>query len=409
MDVSKLYSLYPRIVGWGTGSFFSTCQHIFPIKLDYLVDNDPAKQGVVVEGVLVHSPNRLLDDLQANTLIIIYSLFHDEIRRQILQMGHFEVIPAGELYGYNHEYLKQEMELLTTVKASVKSRHDGLGIVVQGPIIKETGSILKFYRTRYPEARLILSSWQGEDDEAVQDILPYVDAYVSNRLPAQGPGVGNRNYQLVTTRKGIERAIELGAKHILKTRADMVLLADDVISRCQSVSESYSNEVCHSHNLSGRLVVPKSFTHKYRLYHASDMVMYGNAMDLLLYWSAPLDVRGREHPDFSNFTKQSIVDASCKSGAFAESYFGTSFCERIGREIKGTLEDSWAYYRDLFVVQDDAWFGMLWFKHKFIPGGFSEDNISHIFWLQLNVKDPTVLNDIRDVDNTLCTPYMIPS
>jgi hypothetical protein len=55
------------------------------------------------------------------------------------------------------------------------------------------------------------------------------------------------------------------------------------------------------------------------------------------------------------------------SGHPAESYLGLEFCRSIRRPVAGTLEDSWAFYRDLFAVVDNDWFDLVWFKNLAIP------------------------------------------
>ncbi len=47
LDVARarLFDREARIVGWGTGSVFDYFHDLFPVRLDYLIDNDVSRRG----------------------------------------------------------------------------------------------------------------------------------------------------------------------------------------------------------------------------------------------------------------------------------------------------------------------------------------------------------------------------
>ena len=86
---ARLYSRTDRVIGWGSGSVFDYFHGLFPIRLDYLVDNDRAVWGQRRRGIEVVSPERLLSEIPKETAIVIYSSAWTEIREQIAEIGQF--------------------------------------------------------------------------------------------------------------------------------------------------------------------------------------------------------------------------------------------------------------------------------------------------------------------------------
>src|SRR4029079_1102553 len=74
----------------------------------------------------------------------------------------------------------------------------------------------------FPGARLILSTWKTESD-AVLNAFRKLGIEVVQSDPPEKPGQQNINFQLVSSRAGVERAAEMGAQYVLKTRTDQRL------------------------------------------------------------------------------------------------------------------------------------------------------------------------------------------
>src|SRR5262245_25652809 len=92
---ARLYSRTARVIGWGSGSVFDYFHGLYPVRLDYLVDNDRARWGQRRRGVEIVSPERLLSEVPTDTVIVIYSSSWGEIREQIVRIGNFVAIPAS--------------------------------------------------------------------------------------------------------------------------------------------------------------------------------------------------------------------------------------------------------------------------------------------------------------------------
>jgi hypothetical protein len=246
---------------------------------------------------------------------------------------------------------------------------------------------------------IVLSTWDDTAPALLAEASALADDVVTSARPMV-PGIQNRNYQLVSTRAGVDRAIEHGARLILKTRTDLAPLATSLFARARWWLDRVGGEAARAAGLNDRLIVPASYTRKFLLYHPSDLVMLGDAQDMATFWSAPLDPRtGELVAAASQETPLSVVNMA---GNPAESYLGLQFCRALNRPATGTLADSWSFYRDLFAIVDNDWFEMLWFKNLSIPdvalGRGIRQLVNQAFWQRLVAGDTSVDDELRATD-----------
>lgn len=60
------------------------------MDIDYIIDNQLAKQGKKVYGVDIYSPNKLKDEYNEDVIILIASMFQNEMITQMKEMGYKE-------------------------------------------------------------------------------------------------------------------------------------------------------------------------------------------------------------------------------------------------------------------------------------------------------------------------------
>ncbi len=390
-----------RLVGWGSGSVFDYFQSRCPLPLAYLVDNDAARWGGERRGVQVHSPDRLSTEDPRRAVVIIYSAAWPDIQRQLAAMGSYLPIPAAAAFA-EPSTLERLSRADAIAARSVATRRPSFRrtIVVQGPIWPDvTTRVLRVMAAQNPDDAIVLSTWNDTDPEQLKTASAEVDDVVLSPRPLP-VGIQNRNAQIVSTRAGIERAIDAGATTILKTRTDLAPMASAIFDRADAWSAGLDTSVARAAGLRGRIVVPQSFTRKYLLYHPSDLVMVGAADDLRLYWSAPLDPRTGDllSPEWMD-RPLAIVNMD---GNPTESYLGLQFCRTTGRATPGTTRDSWQFYRDLFVVVNNDAFELLWYKNLSLPDitvtSGVRQLVDHAFWHRLQRWDETVEAELRHVD-----------
>ena len=396
----RFYSRTSRVIGWGTGSVFDYFHGLYPIRLDYLVDNDGARWGQRRRGVEIASPERLLAESPSETVIIIYSSAWSEIRDQIARLGDFTAVPATAAFA--DASVREKLAWAETIASRPRTRWPSATntIVVQGGITKGvTAHVLRILTALNPNNLVLLSTWDDTSPELLAEAAALADEVVTSPPPSVA-GVQNRNRQIVSTRAGIARAVALGARTILKTRTDLAILGESVFEQAERLLQNFDATRARRLGLHNRLVVPSSYTRKYLLYHPSDLAMLGAAEDMAHYWSASLDPRSGELLALAS--PASAMAAVNLAGHPTESYLGLQFCRTIGRPVAGTLVDSWAFYRDLFAVVDNDWFDLLWFKNLSIPDAARRSGIRQMvtgaFWERLFACDPQIERDLLEIN-----------
>ncbi len=398
---ARLFARSTRVVGWGSGSVFHHFHTRFPVPLDYLVDNDASRWGTERRCIPIVPPETLMDEEPRDTMVIVYSSAWPEIQRQVATLCDVPAFPASAVFADAsvHDLLARASSIAAQPRAGRSPGFDRT-IVVQGPVWPGvTAHVLRVLTVLHPTNAVVLSTWDGTPREVLAEVAPLADDVVLTRKPDMA-GIQNRNAQIVSTRAGIDRAIERGASTILKTRSDLVVMAPSLFEQAASWLDCVGRSAARRAGLRDRLIVPSSFTRKFLLYHPSDLVMLGAAEDMRQYWSAPLDGRGGDllSPDWMDRSLSAVNMA----GNPTESYLGLQFCRSLGRPALGTVMDSWAFYRDLFAVVDNDWFDLLWFKNLSIPDASVHRGprqvIRQAFWHRLVAGDRTVAADVAEVD-----------
>ncbi|NLY76127.1 MAG: glycosyltransferase family 4 protein [Firmicutes bacterium] len=107
---------YKKIIGWGTGGCFKKLYKELNIDLEYLIDSNESRTGQVLEGYTIFSPSVLQKEELDDVLIVIFSIFHEEICETINKYGDFCTINGEQLllFGYtlkeNNKILEKEEE-----------------------------------------------------------------------------------------------------------------------------------------------------------------------------------------------------------------------------------------------------------------------------------------------------------
>ena len=239
----------------------------------------------------------------------------------------------------------------------VSSFNDKVSIVMQGPIIEKqefTLETLKLYRKRYPNVKLILSTWDNYEKSLISKFTEIGVEVILNSMPDYF-GISNVNLQIKSTKAGIFRAKELGFEYCLKTRTDQRIYKHDFILFFMSILSSF--KIDHKY-LKERLITMSMNTFKYRLYGITDMLMFGNIDDMILYWDVKFDNRKFNEVD------QGISAYDFSKARLCEVYFSTEFFKKIKFKIDFTIKNYWKSVANFFFVVDAHSIDIFWFKYK---------------------------------------------
>lgn len=232
-----------------------------------------------------------------------------------------------------------------------------VAIVVQGPLCKEesfTFETIKLYKKNFPDALVIISTWDTEDSSLIKSISKQ-GVEVVTTSPPKIAGAAKINLQVASTMAGLNRAKELGAQYVFKSRTDQRMGGVNISEAFIGLLKVFpvKNEC-----LKMRLISVNFTTLKYRLFGVGDMLMFGNINDMLTYWNADLDKR---EIDRHSIGGKNIEEYS--KLRLGESYLCANFLERIGYQFDWTLQDSWKVYRDFFCVVDKEMVDLYWLKY----------------------------------------------
>ncbi|KKU68826.1 MAG: hypothetical protein UX89_C0001G0017 [Parcubacteria group bacterium GW2011_GWA2_47_16] len=246
-------------------------------------------------------------------------------------------------------------------------------IVIQGPIKHEdnfTVETVKLYRQHYPSATVILSTWEDEDVRAFEVFSGERFKIVLNKKPSYN-GPGNINMQTVSTKNGIELALEMGLRYAAKTRADQrmygigtLLFFINLLEHFPIKDGSTQKKRIIGHNV--------TTTTRYLPYHLSDLFMFGTTEDMLVYWN-PLLILDRTVD-----TKSPIVERRLFMG----------FLKNTGWNIKDTMEDFLVALGERCVIVGNESVDLYWPKyfdrrreHRILDYRYPAFEISFKEWL----------------------------
>ena len=220
-----------------------------------------------------------------------------------------------------------------------------IAIVMQGPISHEdnfTLETVKYYKKMYPDICIILSTW---DDELEASILEFkkLDVIIVQTKKPDYSGVLNVNFQIVSTLAGINKAEELNAKYVIKTRTDQRVCKPYVFySLCKMLE--YFTPV-NTNLMNRRILTLSTYIHNmFTPYFLCDFFYVGDIVDLKKFFSCNLDKR------------KPFVISQVKRREYSrtmyppEIYLTKSYLKNyLGRECTDTVKEYWESVKEFFI------------------------------------------------------------
>lgn len=177
-------------------------------------------------------------------------------------------------------FFPKSVEKLRVGRLSERSFRD-TAIILQGPVIKEDNFTLDtiiLYKKFYSDINIIVSTWENTDEKFISNAKKLGAKVLLNTYPDIN-GIGNINYQLVTSFAGANMAKELGVKYVWKTRCDQRYYHPCALS-C----------LCSIHSKK-KLIFLGGISNSFvkRPFHLSDFMAFGLIEDIINLYSCPLD------------------------------------------------------------------------------------------------------------------------
>ena len=231
-------------------------------------------------------------------------------------------------------------------------------IVIQGPIIQKnnfTYETVKLYARQVGATSIILSTWENEQPAVLKQFEDLGITIILNQLPVYS-GNQNINFQIANTHSGLVAAKKNGCKYVLKTRTDQRIYSPVALQLFKDLTTvfPYKGQAPQKE----RLIISSLGTIKYRLYGASDMLMYGNIDDMLNYWDVEMDMRKLELKGPRDYTIKEFSQLR-----LGEMYFCSKYFEKMGYQLDWTLQQAWELLAKHFCVIDDSSIDLYWPKY----------------------------------------------
>lgn len=294
------------------------------------------------------------------------NLFNERILNIIARLEPKIILRKGENFWCIKKITKSTKLNNKEIKYDRKIK---FGIVVQGPIIKElnfTEDNLISLRENYPEAKIILSTW--EDQEINREFLKKLKIEViKNKYPEKG--LENLNYQIFSTIQGIKKLKEYGVEYILKLRTDQRIYNKNIDIALVNLLDIFPIK---GENLSQkkRIITTGINTYKYLPFSISDMLMFGTTEDIEKYWEVELSKKelldNKIFKDIYKITKQKTL-WSC------EIYLYINFLKKVKNteKVNYSLNEYYKALNENIIITDIIEF--YWFKYRLLDDNYSND------------------------------------
>ena len=240
-----------------------------------------------------------------------------------------------------------------------------IGIVIQGPLLRESNFTLEtaaLYLRTFPSAQIVISTWQNEEigsHECLRD--PRV--HVVKSKPPETSGLGTTNFQLVSTKAGIELIERLGCQYVLKTRSDQRVYATNLDHYLTALLKQHPTRSKFQDN---RIIELSMNVCRYRPYSMCDMFQFGSLSDMKTMWSTELDAR---HMSTKQFSSRRLTSREVSEANIGEIYLHRKYLEKINADSAISIRSYYQALLNNFIVIDKEQVDLYW--HKYHCGEYS--------------------------------------
>lgn len=235
-----------------------------------------------------------------------------------------------------------------------------IALVIQGPILLEndfTLESIRYYRQLEKNLTIILSTWEGENEDVLSKIRELDVEIVCSKRPVVS-GMLNINYQVASTLAGIKHAKRLGKKYVCKTRTDQRLYRRNVFGFMKGLIEKFPSQI---DGQNGRIVcMGAEYASMIYPYFISDFVYFGLIEELEKMFSIDIDIRENKKIKVSEYTLKELAE----KGLSPETMIMLSYAKKIGLKGDVTIKSYWDMIKRGLICVDFEDLGLYWPKYN---------------------------------------------
>jgi len=228
---------------------------------------------------------------------------------------------------------------------------DKVGIIIQGNIPKEKKFLLQIlhnYRKLYPKVQIVLSTWVDSDKKVLREINKLNNVKVILNNYPKYRGIKNINLQILSTVNALKYLKNNNFKYALKTRTDQGIY---------QYNYNYIEKFIEIILSKSKLIYSTMNSFSDRHYSISDMLMFGNIEDLLVYWDCELDQKRIKDIKVEKNNRYFMRQGT------AEGYLLLEFMKKIKYIPKWSNECSDFFVQKYFLSIDYKSLEQFWFKN----------------------------------------------
>lgn len=260
------------------------------------------------------------------------------------------------------------------VHSGMLSNMSDVAIVMQGPLILEnhfTLNTVKLYKCYYPECMVIVSTWKDSNRNEIDSLKTAGAEIVLNTAPNVF-GLGNMNFQIVSTRGGIQCAADAGARYILKTRSDQRIYKPHMLEYFKALIEQFPiKKKTESAKQKERIIAVQTTVGggMFIPYFIADFLYFGTVQDIRNLFDIELDMSPNRTKDerriwlrdllSSNPRIRDYYNATAPEIKIVKNYIKKYITENLEDTVKGYWDFVGNYL--ITVSWDDI--GLFWPKY----------------------------------------------
>ncbi len=255
--------------------------------------------------------------------------------------------------------------------------YKNVAIVIQGPIAAKdnfTIETIKYYRKMYKNIVIILTTWKDDNNKSIKEELKDLNVYFVENCPPEKSGLGNINYQTISTINGIKKAEELKVEYVLKTRTDQRIYRPLFIEFFMSLlknfkpKKDYLNQKERVIGIAGGIIGGTMFIP----YFVSDFLFFGNISDIKKYFTIEPDLKYdfKSKQELYKYLKDlpernnSFALFECVDGISPEViYFKNYINNTRSYPPDNTIADYWEILKNSFICISFNDLDLIWLKN----------------------------------------------
>ena len=293
---------------------------------------------------------------------------------------------------------RPKLEKNTFKNINFENNSKNTAIIIQGPLANYENFVIetiKIYLKIFPEALIILSTWEDEIDKYFLKQTQNFDNFhlILNKKPVTKYNV---NLQIISTYKAIDYAIQKNLKFSLKTRTDCRIYNPYSLIYLRSLLDTFK---INKSNINYNRILSCSVDSRiFRVYGLSDICLFSETKDLSKYF---INESYEESIKKLNLNIQSPIIN--ETAVINEIFLCSRYISNLDLELKWTLDDWWIKCREIFCVFDRSSIDLFWYKYhwqyeqRFTNNYTSNYNQSLQFsdWINIFNKKTEIYNQVN--------------